>query len=189
MLENLLSYDYHPLVVHIPIAFLMIYSIFEIVTSIFFSRKWFSFLWTKIFLLFVGVLGAQGALATGEMAEELNESLLSRKILHSHEEWASFTAGLFWVIFIIYLIIVITQKPFFKEKIDRLVDKSKYINIFFGVLNTIGKFFVRYKIFLILGALIGLVAVSVTGALGGALVYGKDADPFVIVTLKILGLY
>lgn len=189
MLGDLFNYDYHPLVVHIPIAFLMIYSLFEIVTTLFFRKRWFSFLWTKVFLLLVGVLGAQGALFTGEMAEDLNEGILSRKILHTHEEWASFTAGLFWIIFIIYLIIIITQKPFFKEKIDRLVQKSKYINLFFGVLKTIGNFFLKYKILIVLASVIGLVSVSVTGALGGALVYGKEADPFVIITLKLLGLY
>lgn len=189
MLENLFSYDYHPIVVHIPVAFLMIYSILEIVTSSFFSKKWFSFFWTKVFLLLVGALGAQGALFTGEMAEDLNKDILSRKILHAHEEWASFTAGFFWVIFVIYFILIITQKPFFKEKIDRLVDRYNFTNIFFGILRTIGEFILKYKIIFVLLGIVGLVSISVTGALGGSLVYGKDADPFVIIVLKMLNLY
>lgn len=188
MLENILSYDYHPLIVHIPIAFLTVYSLFEIITTLFFASRFYSFVWTKLLLLGVGVFGAQGALFTGEMAEDLNREIVSRKILDAHEEWASFTFSWFLVIFIIYILIAVASKPFFKTKIDSIVDRFPSFNIFFGILKTIGNFFSKYKVFVLGMSIVGLVTVSVTGALGGVMVYGRNADPIVIIVLKFLGL-
>jgi len=37
-------------------------------------------------------------------------------------------------------------------------------------------------------ALFGLAAIAITGALGGAIVYGPNIDPFVAFIIKILGL-
>ena len=42
-----------------------------------------------------------------------------------------------------------------------------------------------YKNFVPLLALLGLIAITITGGLGGAIVYGKDVDPIVSFIYKL----
>jgi uncharacterized membrane protein len=62
--------DLHPIIVHLPITGLALYTIIE-VTSIFSPRAKEKLLNTKYFLLFIGVIGTFIALQTGEIAEHL----------------------------------------------------------------------------------------------------------------------
>ncbi len=189
LLQNFLSYDYHPIVVHIPVAFLMIFSIFEIITIIFFSKFKDKFFWTKVFLLIVGLLGAQAALSTGEMASHINNGEVSREILRAHENWASLASGIFFGILIAYLFILIYKETKLEEKLSKLINRSDFTKKVFSIKKKIGEFFYKNSWIFVLASIAGFIAVSVTGALGGAMVYGKDADPFITMTLKILGLY
>jgi uncharacterized membrane protein len=62
--------DLHPILVHLPIAGLALYTAIEVVSSF---SQWSKekFINTKYFLLFVGVIGTFMALQTGEIAEHM----------------------------------------------------------------------------------------------------------------------
>jgi uncharacterized membrane protein len=183
-------YDIHPILVHIPIAFLSIYALVEIVSIVFFSRKWLDLIWLKIFLLLVGVLGAQGALTTGEIASDLNRGELSRDLVEMHETFASVSTGIFFGILVAYLLVVLSLNIKIKDKINSyLQNRLTVFKKIFAILVSLGEFLSKNKFLFLLASVVGVITVTITGALGGSLVYGKDADPIVSLTLKLLNLY
>lgn len=189
MLESILSYDYHPIVVHIPVAFLSIYTLFEILSALIQRLNNKTVFYIKSFLLFVGIVGVGGALATGEVASHLNRDSIPRAILNAHEEWAEFTAGFFWLPLIIYIILMLSyERSYIEAKLISWFGQKNIVNTIFNYLIKITYFFEKNRWILAVVALIGLVSVSVTGALGGAMVYGPDADPFIETVISILGL-
>jgi uncharacterized membrane protein len=189
MLENILSYDYHPILVHIPIAFLTIYTLLEICTSFFVRLNTKTVFYIKAFLMLIGIVGVSGALATGEVASQLNRDFVSRTILRAHEEWAEFTSGFFWIPAILYILMILSyERSYFEAKIISLFGQQKIIITIFSLVSKVSNFVQKNHWILVIFALVGLVAVTVTGALGGALVYGKDADPFIQIVISILGL-
>lgn len=71
--------------------------------------------------------------------------------------------------------------------------KNRYNNLYIK-LGIIAKIIdwalnlIQNKLFRVLLALFGFIAIFVTGLLGGVLVYGPTADPLAPYVLKILGL-
>lgn len=161
----------HPLIVHFPIAFLSLYAVLECVRF----RKvmdWAPFVYIKATLLFAGVLGAIFAVLAGEQAENMyGETALTE--MHSALGVASM--WIFIVIAAVYKNVIASgwverlPEGFFKRMGQRKVRVSKwiYINIIWFI------------------ALVGLICVMITGALGGALVYGTGVDPFTDFIYKI----
>ena len=128
----------------------------------------------KAFLLFVGVLGAFAALVTGGIAEELVEGGARSYILEVHAPVSAITTALYFVIAAAYLI--------------RIFDAKGWGNYVAGVNSpfmrvwSIKKYIAHLVLdtwFLPVLAILALAGMFVTGALGAALVYGPDADPFV----------
>lgn len=155
----------HPLFVHFPIALLTVYVLAE-----FFSVKklkdqmwWWNL---KAVLLGVGVLGSFSALQTGEMAEELTGR---SQLIEVHSTYATITVWIFGVIALVYVITGI----------------RKYLGLYVqeGFTRQIFLFLFSIERVVIYGipalAFIGLITLTITGALGGALVYGPDVDPVV----------
>ncbi|MFZ2484689.1 MAG: DUF2231 domain-containing protein [Minisyncoccia bacterium] len=62
-----------------------------------------------------------------------------------------------------------------------------YLSKHFSVLKVFS--FVTRSYILIPLAFLGLVSITITGGLGGAIVYGTDFDPFMAPIFKILGVY
>jgi uncharacterized membrane protein len=85
----------HPVVIHIPIACLVLYSLVEII-GFFHSGFREKFATTKYFLLVVGLLGAFTALQTGEIAQELLGE--ETKLISLHETYAEITYKLYMII-------------------------------------------------------------------------------------------
>jgi hypothetical protein len=56
------------------------------------------------------------------------------------------------------------------------VVNNSYLNKFWNFLLMLAKFFVETK-FVILLAIAGLICVTITGGLGGAMAFGPQADP------------
>ncbi len=158
----------HPLFVHFPIALLFLWSLCELVPV---SRWLPQIHWQSVrhFLIVVGTLGAYVTFLTGGLAEELiGESRLV--------EFHSTFAGTVVIIYSIFLLEFILEKgrPLF-EKFAVL----KYTNWFLVLIqNRI------LRTVLISAAFICLV---ITGALGGAIVYGSGGDPFTDLILKLFG--
>jgi uncharacterized membrane protein len=167
-------YNIHPIFVHFPIALLFIYSVIKIIPF----QKWLPKIsWIQIerVLLFVGVLGAFSALYTGDIAEHLTDP--NRQIVELHSSLAYLSTFLYGLLFIGELLAIFS--PIFVKKFNNFTV-NKFIAFFEKILTD--------RIFGIVVSLFGLLAISLTGLLGGVLVYGTSADPIAGLVLKLLGI-
>lgn len=164
----------HPIFVHFPIALLTIYAVLEICsTKVLREKVWF--LYTKFTFLLFGVMGAFVSLQTGEMAEHLiGESSLVGK----HAFFASTSTYVFGILGIIYLVSIVNKSGF--------VFKNKILFNVWSALNTITNF-LNKKFIILFAAIFGLICITITGALGGAIVYGPNIDPVVRFFYNLVG--
>lgn len=161
----------HVIIVHFPIAFLSIYSIFEFLRFSWLLNKpyWF---YIKACLVIIGSGGTVLALLTGDIAKELiRGDVLLRSVANVHENFADATTSIFAILAISYLILVLQ-----KENLMGWVNSKPALNKIWNFLLLLAKFFVETK-FVILLALAGLICVTITGGLGGAMAFGPQADP------------
>lgn len=164
----------HPLVVHFPIALLIVYTLCEIVRFRAVQAKPFWF-YLKAFLVIVGSVAAIVTLQTGELAEEaLRESGNAggpNPLIEAHSLFANIATWVYAFIALMYVIAWIhREKPNFFASFHFLSVRWLFV-------RKVGRVLFSAPVLIVL-ALVGLVAISVTGALGGAIVYGKDFDPF-----------
>lgn len=146
----------HPAVVHFPIALLTIYALFEILRLPVLTRQtWY--VPVKAVLLFIGFLTTALAQQTGLIAEEAFAGTPTANLVDLHEQFAWYTIGVYGVLSLLYVL--------------RFFGKDHRIPFRDAVL--------------ILGAIAGLVLLTITGALGGALVYGSEADPIVKLVIEL----
>lgn len=160
----------HPIFVHFPIALLSIYTLMEIVNlKILRTQHWWFH--TKAVLLFLGTIGGGVALLTGKMAEDAYRGTPTMALVHLHSTYAQLTVWVFGVLSALYIIAWLHQEL----NIEKLPD----------IIQTIGNILIHVETALFRSALlipasiIGLALIIITGALGGALVYGPDVDPIV----------
>lgn len=169
-----MTYNIHPLVVHFPIALLLVYSFIKILPL----AKYFpNVAWKHIerALLVFGVLGAFASLSTGEIAEELVNP--NRKLVETHAFFANFSTWIYGLLLageiLSYLNVsfiprlqtsIITKLTFNLERLLTHPILSKVL------------------------AFVGFLAISLTGMLGGVMVYGLSADPLAPIVMQILGL-
>lgn len=155
----------HPIFVHFPLAFLSVYAFFEIVRIKQFTRaQWY--LPVKKALLYIGTLTSFLTLQTGEMAEEALG--FHSNLVEAHSTWATGSVWIFAILAIAYLIPIFETKNWF-SRIRFTSVIAKYIRLYAPVI-----------------ALIGLIAITIAGALGGAIVYGKNADPIVRIVYNLI---
>jgi uncharacterized membrane protein len=167
----------HPILVHFPIALLTIYALLEVASLKFvpFSKYARDAKGTLIkgFLVVVGAVSSGTAILSGEGAEHsmLSDMITSgadttalRHLIETHSTYATITAIVFAVIALSYLSLWLSNS--FAEN-----TTLKKIDTFFS--------YIRNQYVLSILALAGLVLVTITGALGGALAYGPDIDPVV----------
>lgn len=169
-----MSYNIHPIFVHFPIALLCLYSFIKIVPF----EYWFPKVsWKQIqrVLLVCGVLGAFAALSTGETAEHLTRP--DRNLVEMHSLFAALATTFFSILLAAEVISFLNIKiiPSWNNikvtKVTGWLEKILTNRIVSGIL-----------------AFLGLIAISITGLLGGVMVYGTTADPIAPFVLKILGL-
>jgi uncharacterized membrane protein len=155
----------HPIFVHFPIALLTLYALLEI----FPLGRWFPRApWDtiKTFLVVLGTLGALAAIATGSLAEDLITDRSLRPVLHLHETFAYITLALFGLLAAAYVIrFIFRNYPNVKARFPAgsLIQNAS---------DFILQGWVRVPL-----ALLGMIAITVTGALGGTVVYGPGVDP------------
>ena len=169
-----MNYNIHPILVHFPIALLFLYSIIKILPF----QKWIpSVSWKHIerALLVVGVLGAFAALATGETAQHLMQP--NRQLVHAHSNFASIATFLYCVLLAGEVV------DYVKTRYARLMEIDIIKKLFEIIQEVLGNRVISGAL-----AFLGLIAISVTGLLGGVMVYGVSADPFAAIVLKILGI-
>jgi uncharacterized membrane protein len=174
----------HPILVHFPIALLTIYALLEVASLKFvpfstYARDAKGTL-IKGFLVIVGSISTIGALVSGEGAEhelltvmgELGGDVFSLShLIETHSTYATLTA-------IVFAIIALSYLSLWFSSVWNENTILKKIDIFFSYLRN------QYMISLL--ALIGLVLVTITGALGGALAYGPDIDPVVTYIYRLV---
>lgn len=166
----------HGLVVQYPIALLSLYSILELISyahpGLRRHRPLFTVLAT---LLFFGALGALAALLTGGFAEDTVSALDARAyILSVHDLFA-------WTTTVLYLILA-------GAYLMRVFDHHGWGNYIKGLARPFIRIWniKKYLTHLILDTpllpilvLLGFVSLFITNALGAAITYGPNVDPFV----------
>ncbi len=164
----------HPIIVHFPIACLVLYSLIEI-GSLFSPRIRKNLEITKYFLLIIGILGTFGALQSGEIAQQ---SFWRSDLIHTHEEFGEKSHITYIIIWCFYLAkFIINKRIFIKYWTKR--EKS-HLSWFITFVNSSIS---RYIIACI--SLIGVVLLSITWALGWAISHGQDTDPIVSIVYDI----
>lgn len=136
--------DLHPIVIHFPIVFLVVYSALSII-SFFIKNRLFDFY--LLLILVAGIVSAIIAVLTGNLAYQnlLELGLLSeihKSIIEKHEYYATITLWYFLLIVIIHFYFYIKKK---KEIIWRILF------IIFGI--------------------VGFIIIFKTAEYGGSLVY------------------
>ncbi len=167
-------YNIHPIFVHFPIAFMLLYSFIKIVPF----YKWFpKVAWKQIevVLLVAGVLGAFVASSTGEIAENLVQP--NNQLVEMHSAFAGASTWIYALLLVGELLVLLTPTIIPKLGIPKLTSFLIFIQ----------KILTHRKLSAVL-AFLGLIAISVTGLLGGVMVYGTTADPVAGIVLQILGL-
>ena len=169
----------HPLLVHFPIAFFMLYSFLELV-SIKKVRELPWLIYTKTILVTAGFLGGLLAANSGEAIEHNFNAI--KNIVEVHAFWAGATNVVFGIIALLYLIKVIKLNNFLKLKEGSSIQK-----FWFGIAN-IANIALGIRFLMVIAVLFGIVAVTITGAMGASIVYGPDIDPAVkFIYSKLIG--
>lgn len=169
-----MTYNIHPIIVHFPVALLFVYSVIKILPF----RKWLpNFAWkdVEVVLLIFGLLGAFASISTGEIAEELSNP--SGKLVETHAFFATLSTWLFGLLLAGEVLAYVNTKVFSRPDFAKY---QKWPSLVERILT--------HKVFSKVLALLGLMAITLTGMLGGIMVYGLSADPLAPMVLKLLGL-
>jgi hypothetical protein len=134
----------------------------------------------KATLSIVGLVTATLASQFGESAESLH-GLRGNKLVELHSNFADLSTVIFGFIAFAYIVAWIEKTGF----ISRF--QEKFIITIWTLFKRISNFILNPQISVIL-ALLGLVAISITGGLGGVIVFGRDFDPLMNPVLNFFGL-
>jgi len=178
--------DIHPVFVHFPIAFLTLYSFFELI-SFGKLKRFSSWFYIKLTLVLSGFLFILPTLQSGEIVKaRVGRDAPLWEVAQAHENWAYITAFLFGILTLIYLLVWIKDYPECHQVYKRL-QNGRYIGRACRfVFRLVGQIYHSPLVWVV--ALLGLVAAVVTGALGASMVHGPGADPVMSLVYRILGL-
>ncbi len=139
MFPNLPSWDsIHPLIVHFPIALILVAPIF-VIASMVFRKSAFPLGACALILMAMGTVGAILAVATGEAGAELAERVPGVEVtLEKHEDLAETTRTMLIVVTVVYALIV--AAPLAMKKLMDPVP-STLLNVSFLVLYLVGASF------------------------------------------------
>jgi len=167
-------YNIHPLFVHFPIALLLVYSAIKILPL---TKYLPGVAWKHIerALLVFGVLGAFASMSTGEIAEHLVKP--NQNLVETHAAFASASTWIYAILLLGEVLLVLHTYILSKitnAQVLKIIDFVEKIT----TNSTLSKVL----------AFVGIITISITGLLGGVMVYGVTADPLAPIVLKILGL-
>lgn len=163
----------HPILVHFPVALLTIYALLELASVIKPIRERAYVFYVKATVLILGTLAALPTYLTGfiQLGPPQPDSE-ARRVILTHYHFATATLIIFGFLALCYAAAWLTREwtampEIWKRRLawPRAVTESLLAPAL---------------------AVIGLVCVTVTGALGGAMVYGSDVDPAVNFLYRLL---
>ncbi len=169
-----MTYNIHPILVHFPVALLFLYSIVKLLPF----KRWFpnvSWKHVELALLIPGLLGAFAANITGEVAEHIARP--NHKLVETHAFMALTATWMYGLLLAGELLYWINTNLVSKLR------SAPILSFFVFIRNILVHPFVSGLL-----ALLGLIAISLTGLLGGVMVYGVSADPLAGIVLQILGI-
>lgn len=165
--------NYHVLFVHFPAALLPLYAIMEVIRFKRVTEKpyWF---YVKAMFAIIGMISAHVASALGGTIEETIGDLHPelKPLIEAHSGMAALSTLVFTVLGLAYAVAWLhIENPslFMKNGIS-----GKLWHFALSFQRVVLKNYVSIVL-----ALIGLFAITATGALGGAIVYSPEVDPFV----------
>ncbi len=163
----------HPLFVHFPIGLLVLYAVLELLPL----ARWYPqapWIAIKTILSLAGAVGAVVASGTGDIAKEAWGDAGAHDLIEVHEKFALMTTFIFSAIAYSYFIRwVSAQHKIFEGRLHS-----------FAFLGSIADIIAKRWIVVLL-ALGGLIAITITGGLGAAIVYGPYADPMVTIIYSL----
>ncbi|MCF7846726.1 MAG: hypothetical protein K9M51_01520 [Candidatus Gracilibacteria bacterium] len=161
------SGNWHPIVVHFPVALLCLYPLLML-AEYFWKSKRETLLGARILVLGVALLGVAASLSSGEAiqgVETINVEVA--KTLQRHEMYAGLTNSLTWIAFVYALLCWIALHP---SLVTNRIKLSKEWEKHFQTGVKFIQKWNRPKLHLLLALLLGL-AVGLTGSEGGKLSY------------------
>ncbi len=166
---ELLLAQLHPVIVHFPIGLLTLYAVLELIP---FRITWTDPRWifAKRILVFCGTLAIIIAETTGEARG--GENIVPGTALAMHELMATITKIIFMILAGAQVVVATSVV------VTRFVSKREWMYVIWKILERISKI-ITLRPVIIIGALAGLICITITGALGGGMVYGPEADPMV----------
>lgn len=142
-------------------------------------KKWFpGIAWRDIerVLLLIGVAGAFAALATGDSAEHLTHP--NRQLVNMHATFASLSTWSYSALLVGEFAAIVNAKNYIYKK------GFEWISSLLRFLEKV----LCNRIFSVTLAIVGFIAISITGMLGGIIAYGTTADPIAPLLLKFLNI-
>lgn len=160
----------HPIFVHFPVALLTLYAILELLR---FKKltNWQPFFYVKMAMVFFGTLGTLPSLVSGDAIEHQFGVGQARTLVETHAGWAIGSTWIFGLITLFYLITWINRTGALSK-----ITQDKIVAPLWKLLTRLSDAVIKRNLVIAL-ALIGLLAITITGALGGAIAYGPDIDP------------
>jgi uncharacterized membrane protein len=126
-------------------------------------------------VLLAGVVGALAAITTGETAEHIVRP--DRQIVEMHAFFATTSTWIYGLLLAGEALFILN--PFIIKKFPEGIVPQLF--------RLIERILTNRALTLIL-AILGVIAISLTGLLGGIMVYGTSADPLAPHVLKLLGI-
>ena len=154
----------HLMLVHFPIALLVIYVFLEYFKRFTKADYWFN---VRSVFLYLGIFFAVLAIFSGSLLEGDFENKF-KALFELHETFATITLYLYSSIALYYILVQFKDKLKFLEKYNFFKTFEKfYINLF-------SKTYVMHTVLLF-----ALISIIVTGSLGAAMAQGPNIDPVV----------
>ena len=158
----------HPALVHFPIGLLTLYALVELARIPKIQQRPHTFT-LKAFLVIVGTLSLTLTYQTGELIESVFAVGDLKLLVERHATFALASYVIFAVLGIGYLV----------ESLLRTWPDKPYWKTFLGASLSRLAHSVTSNYVAPCFALLGLISLTITGALGGAIVHGPEIDPVV----------
>jgi hypothetical protein len=159
----------HFIFVHFPIALMTLYAFLELV-SVKKLRNLPYWLYIKATIAITSAVSAVITLQTGDAIE--GKFRYVRDLVEVHSSWADASTAIFLVIAAGYAVSWINNE----WKVNTV--SIRYFSPVWTVATKLSAVILKRPVIFLL-ALAGLVCISITGALGGAISQGPDIDPIV----------